>query len=317
MLLVAGSKPENMRRTLLVLAVAALLAFAGCSGSGGPGTDGTTTTGDVPSDTETQTQTTATPSTDDTTPSPDGESDGSSDEESTDTDLVDDPQEFPWLTDAGVNETTLFRTHALTVNNESSYTTRAVTRQETTNSDSKTVTRYRLEASADQSRARVVINRSVRSQQGVRTDNRTQYRELVDGTDTIYYRVATDGSVDYRTDSEPARNFSTFYRQATGYDLTFIAMQFDLSYDQQTERDGRTLYRLTGNSVTEGTQLDGSVSNLSATVLVDRRGVVRSLEYSFDGSTGDTLVRTTYTFETTNLGSTTVDRPGWLDQTDQ
>ncbi len=287
-----------MRRTLLVVALAAALLVAGCSGSETATQTTEGTTQPEPSVTETPT-------------------DSPSNDSSPNVDLVENPQEFSWLTDGGVNETGLFITHARTVNNESSYTTRATNRREALDGDGETVTRYRLQASADQGRAKIVVNRSVRTDSQTSVDNTTEYRELVDGSDTVYIRTAVDGNVEYGTESEPARNFSTLYRQSTGFDLTFLAMQFEFTYDRQTERNGRTLYRLTSDSVTADSDLDDSVSNFSAMVLVDRRGVVRSLEYSFDSTTDDTPFRTTYTFETTGLGSTTVERPGWLEQARQ
>lgn len=286
-----------MRRTVLSLSLAVMVLLAGCSGLGG-------------SDTETEPAGTESPTTGMESPTSDSPGDEPSPSEP-----VDNPREtFSWVSESGVNESLLFRTHALTVSNESSYATRATYRIIAQNSPNETVRKYRFEASTAQNRARYVTNITRRTSTGTQVSNTTRYRELVDGTDTIYYRLETGSSVEYRSVSEPARNFSTFYRQLTGYDRTTIILQFELTYDQPVERGGQTLYRLTGDSFANGTSLAGGASNASATVLVSDRGVIRSLEYAFDGTSGGTPIRLVYSFETTGLGATSVDRPGWLDE---
>lgn len=287
-----------MRRTVCSLSLAVMLVLAGCSGLGG-------------SDTETEPAGTESPATTDTE-SPMSES---SADEPTPSDPVDSPRsEFGWLTDSGVNETSLVRAHALTVNNESSYATQAIQRTVATESDNESVTRYGLAASATQQRSRLTLNRTLRTGSRTQTDNRTRYRTVTDGSEMVYYRTAVDGNVSYRVQEDPYRNFSTFYRQSTGYDLTFALTEFALNYDEPVQREGQTLYRHTGDSIKTGSSFAGNATNVSVTVLVSERGVIRSLEYSFDTTNDGIPIRYVYTFETTGLGETTVERPGWVDE---
>lgn len=286
-----------MRRTVLSLSLVVMLVLAGCSGLDG-------------SDTETEPVGTESPAPTGTmSPTSNSSTDGPSPREP-----VDNPREtFSWLTDAGVNETSLLRAHALTVNNESSYATRAIQRTTAIDSDNESVTRYSLAASASQQRSQFTVNRTLRVGSRTQTDNRTRYRAVTDGSETAYYRTAVDGNVSYRVREDPYRNFSTFYRQSTGYDLTFALTQFALTYDGTVQREGETLYRHTGDSLETGSSFGGNTTNASVTVLVTDRGVIRSLDYSFETTSNDTPIRLTYTFETTGLGETTVDQPGWLD----
>mgnify|MGYP006284169051 CR=1 FL=1 len=279
-----------MRRTLLTLCVALSLVVAGCSGLGG-------------SDTETEPTGTESPT---TTGTP---TDGSPSEP------VDNPREtFSWLTESGVNESALLRAHALAVINESSYRTRATQRTVATDSDNESVTRYSLAASATQQRSLYGIDTTVRAASQTRTDNRTRYRGVTDGSQTVYYRTAVDGNVSYRVQENPYRDFSTFYRQSTGYDLTFSLTAFVLAYDGTVQREGQTLYRHTGDSLKTGASFAEDATNVSVTVLVSDRGVIRSLAYSFESTSNAIPVHITYTFETTGLGETTVERPEWVDQ---
>jgi len=283
-----------MRRTVLTLSLAVMLVLAGCSGLGGSDTETAPAGTEEPPTTGTE-STTNDSSADDPTP---GEP-------------VDNPRsEFGWLTDSGVNETSLVRAHALTVTNESSYATRATQRTLATESDNGSVTRYSLVASATQQRSRLTVNRTLRTGSRTQTDNRTRYRTVTDGSETVYYRTAVGGNVSYRVQERPSRNFSTFYRQSTGYDLTFLLTEFALRYDEPVQREGQTLYRHTGDSFESNS---GDATNVSVTVLVTERGVIRSLEYSFESTNDGIPVRYVYTFETTGLGETTVERPEWAE----
>lgn len=282
-----------MRQTLLVLAIALSLVLAGCSGPAG-------------SDTETESEgPTSTPS---GTPA-DSETAGDSPSEP-----VENPRAaFSWLSDSGVNETSLVLAHATTVNNESAYATQATQRIAGLDSDNESVTQYDLLASASQQRSLYTLNTTFTTSSGTRTDVRTRYREVADGSQTIYQRSAVDGNVSYRVEANPSRNFSTFYQQSTGFDLTFALARFELQYDEAVQRDGVTLYRHTGDSFKPDARVQGGATNASVTVLADDRGIIRSMRFSYESTRNGAPVRLVYTFETTAVGEATLDRPDWLD----
>jgi hypothetical protein len=310
-----------MRRPLLTVAVAALVVLAGCSGLGGSetSTPAETSGSESPAATAEPTPEESPASTPDGTDSPTAgpgstPATPSGPSEPPSSEPVEDPRaSFSWLTDSGVNESLLVRAHAFTVMNTSGYTTQATQRTVALDSANETVTRYRLSASADQQRSLYSINRTLSIPSTTRTDLRTEYREVTDGSQTIYYRTAVDGNVSYRVDDEPFRNFSTFYRQSTGYELTFLLTEFALTYNGTVQRDGQPLYRHTADSFRPESTFAGNASNASATVLVTDSGVIRSMEYSYEATSGGVPVRITYTFETTGLGGVTVQQPGWVD----
>lgn len=308
-----------MRRAVLTLLVAALVVLAGCGGADttGDGTDegetpertqtdrGTATSGGATGTSSVGAGTTsAAPATTTTAPPP-------ADDELPVDDLA-------WVNESGLRPDELLRAHAVTVNNESSYTTHRTRRIAERNADNETRRTAVLRASQAQERA--VLTRTRLARAGDRTRNETveRYWAVEDSEQTLYERVAVDGQVSYRT-QEPYRDFETFYDQSTVFEETLGFAVFDFEFVETVRRDGRTLYRFTADSFDER-WTDENATNPSATILVSNRGVIRSLEYSYDTvSTGaqvstGTPVTVAATYEATDLGETTVTAPDWLDE---
>jgi len=274
-----------MRQSLLVLAVAAMLVLAGCSGTGG--SDPEASAGEAPGATE--------------TPADQPEA------------TISDPTELSGVSEDDVNATALFVSHARTLANESSYATSDTYRIEERGSDNESVTTKRLRSSRSQQRSLYAIDRRSAVGEGTRTDNRTTYWLVEDGSATVYNRYESDGSVSYETDDDPYRNFTTFYRQSSVYDQTTLLFNFELSYDGTVDRDGRTLFRFTADSFAEGSSFVGNATDPSATVLVDGNGIVRSAEWNVDVTRDGRSVTITYSYQVDDVGDTSVEEPDWLD----
>lgn len=134
--------------------------------------------------------------------------------------------------------------------------------------------------------------------------------------DTQYTRVtAGDGEPRYRvTDRTPAalQLFSGSFAGATFLDRFAGSANFTPT-DVRTV-DGATVVVLEadGSNVTETSQ--ANVTGYEATLLVDERGVVRSVEVDVSGNRDGEQFRTRFSMTVTDIGETTVSEPGWLDE---
>lgn len=96
------------------------------------------------------------------------------------------------------------------------------------------------------------------------------------------------------------------------------------------ERNGTTLtrYEATGHANftdfrnesalgptgTNLTDLDASVSDVSAVMFVDRTGVIHEFRFELRGTTAGESVSLSFVVRTSDIGSTTVAEPSWLDE---
>lgn len=69
-----------------------------------------------------------------------------------------------------------------------------------------------------------------------------------------------------------------------------------------------------GPAGTNLTDFDASVSELSAVMFVDRNGVIHEFRFELAGSSGGESVSLTFVVRTTDIGSTVVEEPEWLDE---
>ena len=77
----------------------------------------------------------------------------------------------------------------------------------------------------------------------------------------------------------------------------------------QSSRSAQRTYLVTGRGTPE--QLDGNISNYTATAVVDSDGLVRSLNVSYDRTTNGTTQLVSLAFEYRDVGNTTVTAPSW------
>lgn len=69
-----------------------------------------------------------------------------------------------------------------------------------------------------------------------------------------------------------------------------------------------------GPGETDLSELDAEISEIEATMFVDRDGVVRQFDVRFAGTAQGQDVTMSVTVTTTDVGETTVQEPGWLDE---
>jgi len=295
-----------MHRAAATVLVALVVALAGC---GGATTETTAPDRDTADATEPATTTTpspnptttdsATPAT--TTPPPSDEG------------LPVD--RLAWVNESGIDTTALFRAHTFTVTNASSYTTSRTLVLEERGGDAENVRMATLRASQTQDRALVNRTRRSTTADGSDTETSAEYRTVTDDGDVVYVRTQVGGEVNYRVLEDPYRSFDTFYDQATLYEQLRLVESFAFEFDRTVTVDGRPAYRFTADSFRADPPSENA-TDPTATLVVDDRGVIRSLSFSYDTVSGGTPATFSLTFETRDLGETTVSAPDWLDDAD-
>jgi hypothetical protein len=104
-----------------------------------------------------------------------------------------------------------------------------------------------------------------------------------------------------------------------------IATQFktaNFSGAKQVTRNGETLFRYEASSVNNSDPFlfndsltNPSVDEFNATLLVDQEGIIKSFGYSITYTPAGGTQRTlTVRYQTTDIGSTTIEKPDWLDE---
>ena len=120
------------------------------------------------------------------------------------------------------------------------------------------------------------------------------------------YTTSEDGAV------EPVNTTPSF--QASLVD----GLEWSQEGTEELNGVGVTRYESTGVAnvtalVGAGTDA-GNVTNVSATMLVDADGVVRRYDLTYTVVEADSETTVTYEVETTDVGSTSVEEPDWLDE---
>lgn len=173
---------------------------------------------------------------------------------------------------------------------------------------------------------------SARSRAG---DERVGYRRIV-VNDTLRFRTESDGNLPLSeggfgsVHAEVFADGTDVYRRVHGEDrsvyLTGPRLRADRFQNQgawfvsvylataesavsQSSRSAQRTYLVTGRGTPE--QLDGNVSNYTATAVVDADGLVRSLNVSYDRTTNGTTQLVSLAFEYRDVGNTTVTAPSW------
>lgn len=208
------------------------------------------------------------------------------------------PGEFPpGANETGVSEEVV-ESHDAELTSLTSYTY-VVTRDQLVDGELQAV-EYRLRADADDGR--------YRSTTVVGDVTRTAY--YADGTS--YRKQASEDGTSYEVaDDEPApttqvRNFNArIERLASTTNLTFQG--------SDDSGDGETLYRYTASDVSAQFVTTLPTSNVSVEFAVTREGLVRTVQFEYDVLVDGEHHEATFTVELRDVNSTSVSRPGWID----
>lgn len=104
-----------------------------------------------------------------------------------------------------------------------------------------------------------------------------------------------------------------------GGQVFFLATLGTFRVTDRSELNGTPVVRLEMKRITQPNALAASESvsdprNVSLTMLVDERGVLRRFVLTYTAEQGETTVHVRLTGEHRAIGSTTVDRPAWFDR---
>lgn len=162
---------------------------------------------------------------------------------------------------------------------------------------------------------------------GIRVSNQTSFGSPTGNGSIVVY---TDGNTSYQRINS-SRGVSYSVQTGTGFQIqpvnttaytqnyTGLTDAFEYEANGTTTVDGTTVVRydstnLTDASVFVGTNSNATVSNSSNTLYVDDDGVVRRVDLSYTVSSEAGSSRIDLTSTLTDVGSTSVEEPGWLDE---
>lgn len=269
-----------MRRRAAVFLLVVLVALAGCSLPSGDLTGDTETRGDDGSD--------------DPTPSP--------------TPAFAYPAGY---SDAGVeNVSRALENHRSTLTGASGF--QVVYSAAVEGSDRSSVVTYDVRAEPPSERALLRFNVTSRNVEG--------YYAQYYANDTMH--VATRQPGDQNTTySRTGQSYGA--DQFAGANWLFRPVLQNVSFESSriVRRDGERVVEYSGGRLRDSGQLptgrlqSGNVTDFSATMVVGPDGYVRSLEYRATVVDGGTERRLSVSIQVTNVGETTVQRPGWIDRT--
>lgn len=124
--------------------------------------------------------------------------------------------------------------------------------------------------------------------------------------------VAADGSVSYRR--SPDVSGLRFDPGEWAEHVYGVVGSGSFAVAGEETRDGRTLYRLESTEPFTVVTAGSTGENASAWLLVDARGLVHEYRLAYDATRQDEPVRTTVHVEFAGVGSTTVERPAWVER---
>lgn len=282
-------------RVLAVALLAVAVALAGCGATVGPSDAGTTTPTATVTPTATATQ--------------------------TDTATSDDPAFPPGVTGDGVAEPLALTNAHATVLGNASFAVTANTTERYENGRLRT--RKRTTATFARSKDRYAIDHVVAGSEPSVMDASTGHLSAWADGEGVYQRIVVGGSASY----QHLRDANGNLRDPGAYlladqieeDRLYVLFSaLDLSVERVT-REGATRYRLTSgalsnpDAVASSFDLDG-IDRANLTALVDSRGVVYEYRVEYVGSVENRTVRGIHEVRYDEVGSATVERPGWVDE---
>jgi len=142
---------------------------------------------------------------------------------------------------------------------------------------------------------------------------------------TSYNRVGASGDAYYQTSDQPPNVFETATGRASGFysdfeeDATFVGTEtFDgdtVSRYEYSDADAWGSYNNALRSAAFSSSSNVTITEFEVAILVDGDGVGRLTTFTVSGETDDgTQVSAEWRYSVTDIGSTTVDEPDWLDE---
>lgn len=167
-------------------------------------------------------------------------------------------------------------------------------------------------------------NRSVERYSTTDADGATSFEVFVDD-DTSYTRYGSGENVFYQISDQPQPVFDDATNRASTFDTyleddaRFVGTEsFDgdtVSRYEYTDADAWRTYNQGLASATFDTEEEVTITDFSITVLVDENNIGRLTTWTLTGETesGET-VTAEWSYSLTEIGSTSVDDPDWLDE---
>lgn len=148
-------------------------------------------------------------------------------------------------------------------------------------------------------------------------DMETGSRAIYLTEDTQYVRVTFNNQSRYDVRPRSRTTPGQLMISPTATDLvnwTLTSGNFTVAGTE--ERDGTTLTTLTASSLTANATrpTQGTLAGFNATAVVDERGVVRSLSYSVELEREGRTYVSSVSLNVTDVGSTDVAEPDWLEE---
>ncbi|WP_439025975.1 DUF7537 family lipoprotein [Haloarchaeobius sp. DT45] len=306
-----SSRHPPTRRFLLV-AVVVIVALAGCTGGATPdGTEADSTTTAAPTDV-------ATPTTDDTA------ADGSP-TEPTATTGGQTSDETPGTRVHPLDATRLSTTHATSLQDAQNFTLDY-------SMDLTQVTPAETQTFAVDWTVRADLVTGTQTLEGTLAgdgfttggDNSTMQFDLYVAPDGTATQRSTFGdTVQYQHVSADEYEVST-YLTAMNATATLDHESATLTYDGQTTVDGETMYVYTASSLeqlylptdqADASEFDhSSVSMADLRLVVDDAGTLRAMQYDLEMTEDDAELTLHFVLSYSDIGTTTVEEPDWLDE---
>ncbi len=301
----------TLRRGLLVVAVALLVAVAGCSGpSGGATPTASETANGTENATTTPTPSTDTPTPAETTPEQptetETETESAPDLEANGTGADLDGEELNDATRTAVEDAGSYTHQSLFLTASQTQRGQAVTRRTST-------TQVDLEAE----QGLRVSELSVDSPQSTQNSSTTVYTE---GNTSYQQRITSEGTNYSTQEGEPTGFGGINPVNTSGFsqNLTFVTDGLVWEENDTTTVDGDTVteYTLAGledqDAFTEGTR--ATLTDISGTLYVDDDDVVRQVSLAYEAESRAGTSTTQIQLTLSEIGSTTVEEPEWTSE---
>lgn len=213
---------------------------------------------------------------------------------------LDDVSYPPGVSENGTNVSALAEAHAGVLENESF----ALTADSVMNS-SMTNQSVRLEAAVNEDRDSVLVDGSMRGQQV----------SMYLTAEKRYTRIGTGNGSTYRTTDRTSDAVKLVPSSFTGTNyLGQFAGVGDFTPTDAREANGTTVVALEADGSNATEAATANLTDYEATMLVDERGVVRSMTVDATSTTRGRQYSTSFSMKIESVGATTVSEPAWLDE---
>ncbi|MEF8780905.1 MAG: hypothetical protein V5A46_09535 [Haloferacaceae archaeon] len=283
-----------MRRTMATLGMAVLLLTAGCAALGpGDGPATSPTEGATPTETGAETGT---------------GSDGETGDDATDAPPAT-PERPPWIDGNELDAGALEATHVDAVMESGSFriASEVTTTHEGEDHPLPWFENQTLETGWNVEHERRYLDNEFRET----PERLTLYAENA----TVYVRERAGDRVRYAV--EPANRTSEEFREKMRGDArtgTGALSEWTFQFEGTEECGELTCYRFSGTDFEGDRDVPETVTDGTATLVVDERGIVRELTQEFEGESEGQAVSVVVTSEYRGVGETTLPEPGWIEE---